>query len=257
MLLGLSQTYVDENRLLRLKLVAEDEKTVAASPAFAIQVGTESEMLIFPLKNSLYQGGNGTKAAINYDFIPATGLDNRQMGKLWDQVTLTDAEKELITALRLMAPEVQHLSFVNHPEHSGERFPKARVAVSSGKSEAIAFRSMGEGMVRLLGIVLALVNAKDGLLLIDEFSNGLHHLVQVEVWRIIFELAVSLNVQVFATTHSQDTVKAFQRAGYDNKEVEGCIKSLRNKQGKPGEVVARIDDEEDLGMIAYPWIEVR
>lgn len=257
MLLGLSQAYIDDNRLLRLKLVEEDEQAVAASPALAIQLGTESEMLIFPLKNSLYQGGNGSKAGITYQFIPATGLDNRQMGKLWDKVTLTDAEKELIAALRLIAPEVQHLSFVNHPELGGERLPKVRVAVSSGKSEVIPLRSMGEGMVRLLGLVLGLVNAKDGLLLIDEFSNGLHHLVQVEVWRIIFELASRLNVQVFATTHSRDTVEAFQRAGYDKKEVEGFLFSLRNKQGKPGEVVALLFDEEDLEMIAYPWIEVR
>ncbi len=146
----------------------------------------------------------------------------------------------------MIAPEVQHLSFVNHPERADSRLPKVSVAVSSEKSEVIPLRSMGEGMLRLLGLVLAIVNAKDGLLLIDEFSNGIHHLVQVEVWRIIFDLASRLNVQVFATTHSRDTVEAFQRAGYENKEVEGFLLSLRNKQGKPGEVVALLFDEEDL-----------
>ena len=61
-------------------------------------------------------------------------------------------------------------------------------------------------------IVLSLVNARGGVLLIDEFENGLHYSVQLDAWRMIFNLAQSLNVQVFATTHSWDAVESFQTA---------------------------------------------
>jgi AAA15 family ATPase/GTPase len=54
-----------------------------------------------------------------------------------------------------------------------------------------------------------MVNAQDGYLLIDEFENGLHYSVQEQVWEVVFTLAKSLNVQVFATTHSSDCIKAF------------------------------------------------
>ena len=57
--------------------------------------------------------------------------------------------------------------------------------------------------------MLAMMNAKDGILLVDEFENGLHWSVQEEVWEKLFVLAEKLNVQVFATTHSRDCVQAF------------------------------------------------
>ena len=71
--------------------------------------------------------------------------------------------------------------------------------------------TFGDGMNRLFGIALSLANAEGGLLLVDEFENGLHYSVQLDVWRMIFGLSQKLNIQVFATTHSTDTVKAFQK----------------------------------------------
>jgi AAA15 family ATPase/GTPase len=46
-------------------------------------------------------------------------------------------------------------------------------------------KSMGDGITRLFQIILSLVNAKDGLLLIDEFENGLYWSVQPKVWDIV------------------------------------------------------------------------
>jgi AAA15 family ATPase/GTPase len=69
---------------------------------------------------------------------------------------------------------------------------------------------MGDGMNRILTIILALVNSDNGCLLIDEFENGLHYTVQENLWRIIFHLSKELNIQVFATTHSEDCIKGFQ-----------------------------------------------
>ncbi len=69
---------------------------------------------------------------------------------------------------------------------------------------------MGDGINRILTIVLALVHSKKGYLLIDEFENGLHYTVQEDLWKMIFKLAKELNVQVFATTHSDDCIHAFE-----------------------------------------------
>ena len=66
---------------------------------------------------------------------------------------------------------------------------------------------MGDGINRILTIILAMVNCENGYLLIDEFENGLHYSVQEKLWEIIFYLAKRLNIQVFATTHSNDTIE--------------------------------------------------
>lgn len=71
---------------------------------------------------------------------------------------------------------------------------------------------MGDGMTRLFNIIVALVNTQNGILLIDEFENGLHWSVQPKVWELVFYLAEKLNIQVFATTHSRDCIKGFDSA---------------------------------------------
>src|SRR5262249_57748030 len=111
-----------------------------------------------------------------------------------------------------------------------------------------------EGMDRLLGIALALVNAKDGILLIDEIESGLHYSVQPDVWRLVFATVQRLNVQVFATTHSWDCIAAFQQAAEENKDEEGLLIRLENKKGK---IVATEFDERRLGIATREEIEVR
>ncbi len=85
-------------------------------------------------------------------------------------------------------------------------------------------------MLRALGISLALVNVKDGILLIDEFENGLYYSVQPDLWQSIFRVARRLNVQVFATTHSWDCVEGFQKAASTEKQAEGHRTVLSGKE---------------------------
>jgi predicted ATP-dependent endonuclease of OLD family len=54
--------------------------------------------------------------------------------------------------------------------------------------------------------------AEDGVLLIDEVDTGLYYRTQTDMWRLLLDTAKRLNVQVFATTHSLDCVRAFQEA---------------------------------------------
>lgn len=74
--------------------------------------------------------------------------------------------------------------------------------------QRIPIGSMGDGIWRLLGIALALVQARGGVLLVDEIDTGLHYSVLIDMWRLVFETARQLDVQVFATTHSRDCYEA-------------------------------------------------
>jgi AAA15 family ATPase/GTPase len=76
-----------------------------------------------------------------------------------------------------------------------------------------------------LHIVLSLLNAKDGVLLIDEMENGLHYRIQENLWRIIFEFSTKLNIQVFVTTHSWDVIESFSKISVEHPE-EGVLYRL-------------------------------
>ncbi|MEO1289418.1 MAG: AAA family ATPase, partial [Chloroflexota bacterium] len=81
-----------------------------------------------------------------------------------------------------------------------------------GMSQLIPLTSMGEGMSRIASIVLTMANVRDGLVVIDEVENGLHFSVQEKLWKVIANIAHQFNVQVFATTHSLEMIRAAQQA---------------------------------------------
>lgn len=77
-----------------------------------------------------------------------------------------------------------------------------------GLSELIPLPSMGEGLTQIARLVLAIGTTPNGLVLVDEIENGLHHSVLADVWRAVDEAAKLFQVQVFATTHSLECVDA-------------------------------------------------
>lgn len=184
-------------------------------------------------------------------FVSAYGGERTAtLGTLWDKIALTDSEKDVVEALRIIVGDVEAVSMVGG---EGPRQMRTAIVRSGGFKRPIPLRSFGDGLNRLFGIVLSLVNAKDGLLLIDEFENGMHHSVQLDVWRAIFRLARQLRIQVFATSHSWDAVEAFQKAAAED-PAEGLLIRLSRKEEA---VIPTLFREDELAVATREHIEVR
>ena len=69
--------------------------------------------------------------------------------------------------------------------------------------KALDLALFGEGVRRVFEIGLLFAGVRGGVLLIDEFENAIHTELLVEFTRLVQELAVELNVQVFLSTHSK------------------------------------------------------
>jgi len=78
-----------------------------------------------------------------------------------------------------------------------------------GLPKLIPINLMGGGIANSLSILLAMLDSQDGIVLIDEVEEGLHYSIQNKIWKAVFKLAQDLNVQVFATTHSNECIRAF------------------------------------------------
>lgn len=182
---------------------------------------------------------------------PFSSRSTGQMGALWDGIALTDAEQEVVKALQLISPDIEGVSMIG----SGESGLRSRTAIVRSRrfDSPVPLRTFGDGVNRLFGIIISLCSAKKGVLLIDEIENGLHHSVQVSVWKSIFRLAADLNVQVFATSHSQDCVHAFQEAATDSPQDGVLIRLTR--QGDA--VIPTVFKEKELEIAARNDIEVR
>ena len=103
---------------------------------------------------------------------------------------------------------------------------------------------------------IAMVSAKGKMLLIDEFEAGLHHTVQKKLWEMVFHYAKELDIQVFATTHSEDTVRNFYYVA-SRPENENEATFLRLQFDRLGVHEAQVYDMERLGKSLELHLETR
>jgi AAA15 family ATPase/GTPase len=136
-----------------------------------------------------------------YVYVPFSANDHFPLGYYWDQVALTPKEDKVVEILRdTILPNLVRLDVQQND----------RIMVRlQGEERPIPLKNLGDGAQRILLIAIALVMAKDNVLLIDEIETGLHYSVLEKIWDIIFKYSKELKVQVFATTHSQDALRAF------------------------------------------------
>jgi len=120
-------------------------------------------------------------------------FDNIQIGKRTDRIVKT---------LRQIEPSLDNLSL-----GAG-----GIIHCDIGLDRLMPINVMGDGMFRLLSLILAISDAQDGVVLIDEIENGFHYSSQEILWNAIFESAKEFNVQIFATTHSMECVRAFSHS---------------------------------------------
>ena len=185
-------------------------------------------------------------------FVNASGAERTAMlGPLWDNISSTPRERYVIEALRIIDPDISAVSMVGV---QSLRTSRTAVVWSDKFSRRVPLRSFGEGMNRLFGIILSLVNVSGGILLVDEFDNGMHYTVQVQAWRLVFNLARELDVQVLATTHSLDCVAGFRQAAAEEEVVDGLMVRIDRLGSRMRSVEYT---EEDLLVAMSQRIEVR
>jgi energy-coupling factor transporter ATP-binding protein EcfA2 len=181
---------------------------------------------------------------------PYGGERTATLGKLWDKIALSDHEDDIIRALQIIDPEISAVSMIGG---EGTRSLRTAIVRASNMRRPVPLRSYGDGVNRLFGIVLSQVNAKDGLLLIDEFENGMHYSIQRDAWRIVFDLAERLDIQVVATSHSWDTIEAFQQVANEHTEDGVLIRLSR----RGDEIIPTLFREDELAIATRDRIEVR
>ena len=64
----------------------------------------------------------------------------------------------------------------------------------------------GDGINKLLYIVLSIMDARNGILLVDEIDTGFHYSMYKDLWKIVSDVSRDYNCQVIATTHSYENI---------------------------------------------------
>ena len=81
------------------------------------------------------------------------------------------------------------------------------VVLSKNHKEGLLLNSYGDGMKKAMLLLSAVIKAKDGILLLDEFETSIHISAMKDVFHWIMETAQQLNVQIFMTSHSIEAIE--------------------------------------------------
>lgn len=205
------------------------------------------------LKAAYYGAFPNGKTRINIQTVPTKHLDDEMVSALWDNINIhPNLRKEVFSGLKLIDEKILEVVLVGREKGVNP------ILIYEDTDERIPLKSMGDGMTHLFHIILALVNSRGGIVLIDEFENGLHYSVQSEIWNLVFQLAEKLDVQVFATTHSWDCVSAFQKASREH-QAEGMLIHLGPsiKSSDNGKIIPTLYDPDELQLAQQADLEVR
>lgn len=133
---------------------------------------------------------------------PKSRYSHRSLAALFGRAQFAGYVSSIETVIRLLEPRLKRLETITN----SRGVPAIHADIGVGRPLPISV--MGEGTKRLLALSLAFLKAQNGVLLVDEVENGLHHSVLADVWKNLDWLSREFNVQVFATTHSYECVRS-------------------------------------------------
>jgi len=154
---------------------------------------------------------------------------------------------QLIRALQIIEPRIKDIEQSNF---SGLPL----ISVDIGLDRLIPISVMGQGLSRMLSFVLGIMNAENGVILIDEIENGIYFENLPIMWKYLMTLAENLNVQIFATTHSLECINAAFNGIPTKKKINFSYFRLDRKNGQ---IVPTLYDKESFETTMDLGLDVR
>ena len=215
---------ISSNVELVLTVVKQDTNNSTAS-AIRQDVSTNIVQLIQFTKSGLdytnYVKQDRERAC---QLISCKSLSTELAQQLWADFSLTNKEYEVLDALKLIDDQIEDFNFV----HVESRIVPMVKINKKGQYIRMPVSELGDGLVHVLNIIVALLSCPNGVLLLDEVESGLHYTTQMKLWQLIFKLADQYNVQIFATTHSNDCLNAFAKNAQNNQAIMFRLNKVEN-----------------------------
>jgi hypothetical protein len=180
-------------------------------------------------------------------YSPSRARLGREDSERFSKLEEVGREGEIVQTLRLIEPRLMRLAVLHLAGAS-------TIHGDIGIGRLLPIPYMGDGLGRVLSMALAIASAKGGFVLVDEIENGIHHGAMRDVWRAIGDAARRSNVQVFATTHSWECLRAAHEA-FDESQVYDF--ALHRLDRVDGQVNVTTYDRETLGAALAAGVETR
>ena len=153
----------------------------------------------------------------------------------FSNLSVTRRHRKVESVMKRVEPRLQGLSVITRGA-----VPMIHAELE-GQERLLPMPFLGDGMTRLLSLALIIGASPEGaLVLVDEIENGLHHSVMQSVWSGIAQFAREFDVQIFATTHSWECIRAAHKAFSEDELYDFRLHRLD-----------RIGDDDDIKAVTY------
>jgi AAA15 family ATPase/GTPase len=121
----------------------------------------------------------------------------------------TKREKQiLIDTLKVINPKIVDIELRENFEDLKSVF----LISFDDQDEFVPLNFLGDGFKRIFYIILKTISLKGKRIMIDEIEIGIHHSKLKDFWVNIIKVCKELDVQLFASTHSQECIEDFVSA---------------------------------------------
>lgn len=156
-----------------------------------------------------------------------------ELAQRYSSLRVVNRQEDFIRALRVIEPRLQGLEVL-------VRDGQSSLYVDVPGQPPLPLALFGEGMVTVADLISLIYSNKQGLVLVDEIENGIHHSVLESLWWQIKRAARITGTQVIATTHSRECVAAAQLA-------------FRNDGEEMLKLVRLWRDDSEVIVTEYDW----
>jgi hypothetical protein len=218
--------------------------TKGSKPVFEAQVTATGRIPPYSIKASKMEETPPTARFVIARMRTGAVEDANNFGRL-DQEKRTE---ELIQSLHVIEPKLRGLSIIPVGPQS------QLFADIEGFDRKIPVNLLGDGITRLLSILLQISNATGGYILLDEIENGFHYSAMPKVWQTIYTACKARRCQLIATTHSYECLTAFANSLGEAAPDDYSYARLQRDDGKLK--VTQYDAQAIRDAVANGW-EVR
>lgn len=247
-----SEAAAQEPNLQALKVTFRNSKSMI--PCFLGSPESESFLRISRILRKRIPGDSDLPDPITCESLGPGLPSNSMLARFWDNAIITGVASLALAMINLTGAQIDQIFAVGESSERLRGEGRRIIVKSRHSSRYVPLNSLGDGIMRLFAVALALAHSRNGFLVIDEAENGIHYSVLRDFWSMILIAAQKHNVQVFATTHSFDCIKAFARAANKIDDADGVLVRLDEKDSQIRTVEY---SEKHLEVAAEQDIEVR
>ncbi len=170
------------------------------------------------------------------------------LGKILDQPELYE---QMLQVLREYDKDIISINF--DTANSSYQYGTYKILSKSHK-KALPLALYGDGMKKAVLLMSAVIAAKDGILLLDEFETAIHTSGMDKTFKWILETCIKLNVQVFMTSHSKEAIDKLLKCSPSCKSQMAVYTLYKHKDGT---TVRRLDGEKAVEVQDDMGLELR